>query len=318
LPARRNSRWFFVQLAVAAVVVVSVGWELAKEWQTFRETPLVVSPRWTFVLAAALVVLATYALLIETWRRILTAWGQQLDFANAARIWFVSNLGKYVPGKIWQVGAMGVMAQQQNVAPSAAAGSAIVSTVVNIATGMAVALIAGWGAIETLSRGHAALGIALIAGILGSIVLLPTLMPFAVAWLRRITGRELALAAFPHRAVYIAVVGNVISWIAYGIGFQLFVYGVLGSAGGRTSHYVAAYASSYVIGYLAFVVPGGLGVREAALASTLIAFQLTTAPQAAVVAVTSRLWLTVLELLPGVVFLARAPRKPPQSREAAT
>jgi uncharacterized membrane protein YbhN (UPF0104 family) len=307
-----------VQLAVAAIVIFGVVWELTNQWQQFRETPLVASPRWPFVLLAALVVLATYALLIETWRRILTAWGQQLDFANAARIWFVSNLGKYVPGKIWQVGAMGVMAQQRNVAPAAAAGSAIVSTVVNIATGMAVALIAGWRAIDTLSGGHAALGIALIAGILGSIVLLPTLMPFAVAWLQRITGREIALGAFPHRAIYIAIVGNVISWIAYGIAFQLFVYGVLGSAQGSPSRYIAAYASSYVIGYLAFVVPGGIGVREGALTAMLIALKLTTAPQAAVVAVTSRLWLTVLELLPGVVFLARAPRKPPQSHEAAT
>jgi hypothetical protein len=270
------------------------------------------------VIVAALVVLATYALLIETWRRILTAWGQRLDFANAARIWFVSNLGKYVPGKVWQVGAMGVMAQQRNVAPAAAAGSAIVSTVVNIATGMAVALIAGWRAMEALSRGHAALGIALIAAILGSVILLPTLMPFALTWLRRFTGRDLAVGAFPHRAVYIAIVGNVIAWILYGLAFQLFVLGVLGSAQGSPTRYIAAYASSYVIGYLAFVVPGGIGVREGALTATLIALGLATAPQAAVVAITSRLWLTVLELLPGVVFLARTPRQPPQSREAPT
>jgi hypothetical protein len=318
LPAPRNSRWFVAQLIVAAVVIVSLAWELTKQWRHFLETPLVVEPRWTYLALATVVVFATYALLIETWRRILLAWGERLGFGDAARIWFVSNLGKYVPGKIWQIGAMGVMAQQRNVSPAAAAGSAIVSTVVNIATGMAVALIAAWRAVEVLSGGHPGLAIAVIAGILGSILLLPTMMPIGLAWLRRVTGRELALGAFPRRAVYIAIAGNLVAWIAYGIAFKLFVIGVLGSARGSTAHYIATYASSYVIGYLAFVVPGGLVVREAAQTEALIALQLTTAPQAAVVAVTSRLWLTVLELVPGVVFLARSSGKPTRPRENAT
>jgi hypothetical protein len=302
---------------IAVVVTVSVVWELARQWRELRDTPLVVAPRWPLIVLSAVVVLATYALLIETWRRILLAWGERLDYGQAARIWFVSNLGKYVPGKVWQIGAMGVMAQHQNVSPAAAAGSAIVSTVVNIATGMAVALVAAWGAVDRLSRGHAGLGVALVVAVLGSILLLPSLMPAGLAWLRRVSGREIALGAFPHRAVYIAIVGNVLAWVAYGIAFQIFVTGVLGQSQGSTAHYVAAYASSYVIGYLAFVIPGGLGVREIAQTDALIALQLTTAPQALVVAVTSRLWLTVLELVPGVVFLARSPRKPPRSREAA-
>jgi hypothetical protein len=158
LPARRSSRWFHAQLIVAVIVIVAVVFQVAKQWRAFRETPLVVTPRWPLVLMAAAVVLATYLLLIETWRRILMAWGERLDFPSAARIWFVSNLGKYVPGKIWQIDAMGVMAQQRNVAPAAAAGSAIVSTVVNVATGLAVALIAAWRGIDALSRGHAGLG----------------------------------------------------------------------------------------------------------------------------------------------------------------
>ena len=294
-----------------------MAWELAREWRDLRETPLVVEPRWLHLLLATAVVLATYALLIETWRRILLAWGEQIGFADAARIWFVSNLGKYVPGKIWQIGAMGVMAQQRNVSPAAAAGSAIVSTVVNIATGMAVGLIAAGRAVNAISGGHPALAVAFIAAILGSVILLPTLMPFGLAWVKRLTGRELALGAFPRRAVYIAIVGNVVAWIAYGIAFHLFVSGVLGSARGGVADYIATYASSYVIGYLAFVVPGGLGVREAAQTSVLTALQLTTAPQAVVVAVTSRLWLTVLELVPGVVFLARSSGKPRRSRENA-
>ena len=295
-------------------MVGAIGFALAGRWREFRDTPLDVAPRWEYVVLSAALVLATYALLIETWRRILAAWGDRIAFLDAARIWCVSNLGKYVPGKIWQIGAMGVMAETSGVSPAAAAGSAIVSVVVNVATGLAVALIAAWRAVDVMTRGHAALGIALIAAILGALSLAPALLPFALDWLRRTTGREIALGAFPHRAIYIAVVGNTVAWIMYGVAFRLFVVGILGAAPYATTDYIAAYASSYVIGYLAFVVPGGVGVREGAQTEMMVALGLATLPQAGVVAVTSRLWLTVLEIVPGLYFWTR--RNRPRAEES--
>jgi hypothetical protein len=113
--------------------------------------------------------------------------------------------------------------------------------------------------------------------------------------------------------VYIAVAGNVVAWIMYGAAFRLFVHGILGSAPGPVSGYVAAYAWSYVMGYLAFFIPGGIGIREMAQTSALITLGLATAPQAAVVAVTSRLWLTVLEIIPGLYYWAHSRTAPPRS-----
>ena len=44
--------------------------------------------------------------------------------ASAARIWTVSNLGKYLPGKVWAIAGMALMARQAGVSPAAATGSA--------------------------------------------------------------------------------------------------------------------------------------------------------------------------------------------------
>ena len=94
----------------------------------------------------------------------------------------------------------------------------------------------------------------------------------------------------------------------YGAAFRTFVYGVLGSAPGSFVDYVTAYAWPYILGYLAIFLPGGIGVREGALAAALTALGMATPPQALLVSVTSRLWLTVLELLPGALFLAGSAR----------
>jgi hypothetical protein len=236
-----------------------------------------------------------------------------MRFSDAARIWFVSNLGKYVPGKVWQIVAMGKLAERVNVPPAAAAGSSIVSTVVNIAMGFAVALVAGFRALDTLSRGHARIGVLLTALVLGGVFSLPMLMPRIAAVARRLTGRAIELGTLPPRAVYIAMVGNVAAWILYGWSFQLLVHGVTGRSPGTLSDYVAAYALSYVIGYLVFFVPGGIGAREGVQTAALTTLSLAGPKEALVIAAVSRLWLTVLEVLPGLIYLARGTRLRPQA-----
>jgi len=121
---------------------------------------------------------------------------------------------------------------------------------------------------------------------------------------RRMTGKPLAIGTVPHRAVYLAIAGNVVAWLLYGAAFELFVRGVTGEALGSFANYVTAWAWPYIFGYLAFFSPGGLGVREGALTLALGVLGLANTQTALVIAVTSRLWLTVTELLPGLTFLA--------------
>src|SRR5205085_6585449 len=269
-------------IVVTTIVLLFVARALITQWLEFRGTPLVVSPSWAIIVASGVVVLVTYGLLIETWRRILGAWGSALPFSDAVRIWCVSNLGRYVPGKVWQIGAMSTMAEAVGVSAVAAAGSAVLNTIVNIATGFLVALIAGWRSFDTLSNGNTRIGIALLVVALGGVLLLPTAMPYLLAIARRVTGRPLDLGPIPPRAIIISLVGNIVAWLMYGAAFELFVRGVIGSAPGTFADYVTAYAWPYILGYLAIVVPGGIGVRDTALAVALGALKLATPPQAVV------------------------------------
>jgi hypothetical protein len=264
-----------------------------------------VAPRWPWLAASGVVVLATYALLIETWRRILGAWQTSIGFGDAARIWFVSNLGTYVPGKVWQILAMAKLSERIRVPPMAAASSSIVNVAVNLAVGLAIAAIAGFHGLDVITNGHTAVGLALTAVASAGILFLPVLMPRVSAVARRVTGRKIELGPLPPRAVYIAIGGNIVAWIMYGWAFQLLVVGVLGHAEGTLADYVAAYALSYVIGYLVFFLPAGAFVREAVQTSALTALVAMNAKEAALVAVVSRLWLTVLQVVPGLLYLAR-------------
>lgn len=295
-------------------MLVYIGRALTKNWRSFRAESFDVHLTWSYLVASAAVVLLTYALLVDVWRRIVRAWGAELGFVNAVRIWAVTNLGRYLPaGNLIQIAAMGDMARRVAVPPAAAIGSSLLSNLVAIPLGFAVGIAAGFRAMNDVSNGHRTLGIAVTFIVLAGVLALPVILPQLTAIAERITGRSLQLGTLPMRAVYVAVIGNLVAWLLYGWAFQLLVHGVLGRSEGTLSDYVAAYALSYVMGYLVFLLPSGAGVREAAQITVLTTLKLATSKEALLISVVSRLMMTILEVLPGLLFMATGTRfRPPR------
>lgn len=300
-----------LRIALQAAFVVAVfawgGWILADHWREVRDAGPTLRLAWTPIVAATAIVFATYALLIQLWRLVLVHWDARLGFVDAARIWSVANLGRFVPGRVAQIGAMAYMARERGVSAVAAAGSSVLNTLINIAAGAAVALAAGGRQLDRLYPGAALLATVALVVAAAALVALPWMLPRAVAVAARLAKRPApASVAMPASAVWLTALGNLVAWVLYGLAFQLFTAGVLGEAGGATAGYLAAYAASYIVGYLVIFAPGGLGAREISLAAAMVGLDLATLPEATLVALTSRLWLTVLEVVPGLLFLAQA------------
>jgi glycosyltransferase 2 family protein len=301
---------------VQVVATVVVAWFIVKvlvaQWTAVRGQPLELRPNRVWIVVSALIVLAAYAVLIEAWRRILVAWHASLGFWPAARIMSISRLGLYVPGRVWQITAMAAMAQRSGVNPVAATGSSVLNTIVNVAMGFLVALVAGWRSFGKISHGRTGESVGLLVVALAAILLLPTVLPILLKVGRRFKP-NLPDVTLPHRAVYVAIGANIVAWLLYGAAFQLFVRGMTGSSSGSFADYVTTWAWSYLAGYLAVVVPGGLGIREAALAISLNALNLASPSTAVVLALTSRLWLSVVELVPGLLFWIEFRRSRPRA-----
>jgi uncharacterized membrane protein YbhN (UPF0104 family) len=111
----------------------------------------------------------------------------------------------------------------------------------------------------------------------------------------------------PHGAIWLAVAINVASWVGYGSAFMLLSHAVLPEVRGAVAAFIAIWTASYLAGYLFLVAPGGIGARETALVAALLALGIAGSADAAILAAASRLWLIVLEVLPGLVSLALAP-----------
>jgi hypothetical protein len=292
-------------------VIVFAARELARQWQDVGPALQQLRLDWLRVLASGVLVIATYLILIEAWRTTLRVWSETLPFATAARIWFVSNLGKYVPGKIWQIAAMGAMAQRRGVSATAAIGSSLLVNLVSVLAGFAVIAVTAAGRVGELTgsrqtandgRTGQLMVVAIAVAGAAALALTPLVVPRLAIIAGRVTGRSVPIPRVPARAIWIAATSTLASWLLYGLAFSLFAHGVSPRATGNASSYIAVYTGSYLAGYLALFAPGGVGVREAVLVLAMPRFNLASAADAAVIAITSRLWLTVLEILPGLLL----------------
>ena len=295
----RRSLFKVVQWIFAAAVLFFAARSLASQWGNLESRWPHIHFQWEWIAAATALVLITYALLIEGWRRVLMAWDSHIPFGDAARIWFLSNLGKYVPGNIWSLTAMGVMARRRGLSGIAAAGSSVIMQTVSLATGTTVVMVTG----------AKLLGQPLLVGVSVTILIVvllaaPRFLPPLASWIGGLIGREIAPPTVPATSIWTAAVAGTLSWLFYGFAFQLFVRGLLGTAPGELSSYIAVYTAAYILGFISPIAPAGLGVREVTLAAFMTQLGLANEADAALVAIAARLWLTIVELVPSGLYIA--------------
>jgi glycosyltransferase 2 family protein len=296
-----RSGWVRVGQWLAGLLIIGLAARsLLRNWTELRSQPLEwrIEPGW--LVLSALLVWAMYALLIVAWRMMLAGWGQRLDGWTAARIWTVSSLGKYLPGKVWAIAGMALLAQRAGIAAWAATGSAVVLQVLAIGTGAAVAGLTGRQAIAAADpRLGAVLGV-LIAGAVAGVALL--LWPAFLRRLLQLAAPDAEARGTPPVAgIAFGILANLVAWLGYGLALWLLARGLLPSVGLDPALAIAVFTASYLAGFLALFAPGGIGVREG-LFILMLQGPLGIAAATAL-ALASRVLLTITELGAAVPFL---------------
>ena len=290
-------RWlvWLAQLVIAGVVVAMVSRTFAANWHEFTSLHVALAPKPGWIALSVLAVLATYAIQIESWRRILAGWGQRLAYGRAARIWLLVNLGRYIPGKVWSVAGLIVLAQRAGVESWAAGASAFAIQAVGIGTAVALVALAIPGATSPLRLVVAAL---IAVGTIG-----------ILAWdrvarrLAALVGRAEQFRALPLAAVAESATLTFASWVTYGVAFWLLVPGLGLTGGGHLSLPTAAgvFALGYILGLLALFAPGGVVVREVTFIGLLT--PALGSGGAVALSVGSRVLLTLTEVAAPLIVL---------------
>ena len=242
------------QALLAAALIAFVGRSVVSNWAELRALDLRLHPRPTWIVLSAVVIWFTYGVLIEAWRRVLAGWGHPIAYSTAARIWCLSNLGRYLPGKLWGIAALAMLAQRARVPGWAAAASALAMQALAVGTGVVIVAIGAPSVMSPLQLAGAALAASAAVAVLAW-------EPLAKA-MGRLVPSATQFRALPAGTAPLAAGITLLSWIGYGVAFWLLARGLFEASDLALTKAVGVFAAGYIVGLLALFAPGGVGVRE--------------------------------------------------------
>jgi hypothetical protein len=280
-----GSRWTKI-----AVVVIAVGigvYEIVKEWRDVHHALGQIGLLASF--EALLVLLVMQYATLRQWQSLLAGLGSPIRTTTAGRIFFIGQLGKYIPGSVWPILTQMELGARANVPRARSAGASILTMIVSLAGGLLVAAAA-------IPFAHYSSDYDLVFVLVPVILvcLYPRVLNPLLNGLFKVTKRPGL-----DQPVTLAMVGkalgwSLVAWLANGV--QIWILAdKLGAPAGRTfAIALGGYAFAWCVGFVAIFDPAGAGIRDALLVATL-APVLTTNPALAV-AVVSRGVNTVSDL----------------------
>lgn len=291
-PTNNRARLFSgLRILLALLVVAAVSVAVAKNWREVSADIGRIDGS-TFALAAVLVCLPPLFTVLG-WRMLMADLGSPLHVAPAGGIFFVGQLGKYVPGAVWSIVAQAEIGARLHIPRKRSAVVAFVS----VAMAAICGLIVGAPAVPLLitrDDSAARTGWALLLAVpLLAVVLWPPLLNWGIATVLRVLRREPLEHRLSGRAVLTTALLFMGAWVSSGL-HVLVLARATGGGDYETGQLVLAtlcgFALASSIAMFSVVLPAGVGVREGVL--VLILAPVTSTSSATAVVVISR-FLTV-------------------------
>jgi glycosyltransferase 2 family protein len=254
-----------LRIGFVAVALLLLAWGLQSRWDGVRAALVDMGPLSVAgSLATALVGLFCSAL---CWRALLADLGSPLTTRPAVRVFFLSQIGKYLPGSVWPFLAQMELGRDLGVPRRRSAVAGMVFVALHTLTGLVVAA----GMLPLVSpeavRRYAW---ALLAVPVGLVALHPRVLNPAINRVLRLARRPTLDTPLHGRGLLRASAWLLVMWMWYGLSVLLLAT-PLGVQHGQQVFFVAtgAYALSWAAGFLVVVAPAGLGIREAVIVLTL-------------------------------------------------
>jgi len=282
-------KWLWLVLVLAAA-----GYYFYRNWEQVINLISQISA-WRIVLSLVLLIIGKMFLVLLV-QYSVNSEGWHPKYIETLGIYGLSSLGKYIPGGIWQfVGRFGVY-KVNGLSGKASTRAMILENIWLLGSAVAIGVIGVF-----LTRFD------LIAGLLN----LPNHQWLAILFTVLALGLWIVVLKIVHKTMRRHTAENIPSiFVVAGVGLLLWTF--IGGSFFVMFHdfpfsaaplFIGGYAVSWAVGYIAVFAPGGLGVREAALA--FVFSNIASVEMIAVYAAMNRIIWVIAEVLFGLVGMVQ-------------
>ena len=279
--------------------------------------------QWFYLLCSFGAILFYWSAYLSPFATLLSGMREtRVRFVDAWMLFHLANITRYLPGRIW--GFLRLLSLSERFGLSkTAVGSALtlhvgIETALGGLIGMSLIFSepmreTALSVFETLiGKNTRLLPIAIFFLLIGLMFLMPRLSSKARHFLKSVRETGSRLFSKPFGKMWLSVfVSHLLLWVCQGMAFFLFVKSLSPVQWGDALGLTACFAFAWMVGFLSFLTPGGLGIREGLLGVLLSSYMPTT--QATFLALVCRLWMLSSEMLLaliafGIDWKMRCPR----------
>lgn len=244
-----------------------------------------------FAIACSLMLLASsfYAYL---WKLILVRLGNPLSYRKSFRIFFLSQLGRYIPGKVWGILGLVYLSGREGITQAISGASIILQLILQVISGVMLFILTlpFWREIPALGALYAVL----LFFPLGLVFLHPTLLGRGFNFALRLAGQEPIDLNWGYRYI----LGQLALWGGFWVIHGLASYHLIKAISNPPPPFpvvTGIFAIAWVAGFVSLLTPSGLGVMEGTL-TLLLGFYLPLY-MATIIALVTRLLRTAGDLV---------------------
>jgi uncharacterized membrane protein YbhN (UPF0104 family) len=288
-----------LQVGLPVIILALFVYQVKKNWAELTAYTFQLNP-WLLALAFLGFMLQemSYGLI---WRTILIRLGSSLGLRTCLRIYLAAEFVRYIPGNVWHVLTRILWVGKYGVSRPIAFASMAIELITKLAAGILVFSVSllfwqDFGKLGSLLHGSLLdiLGIAIIIALF--IGLHPRILNGVLNWALLRMKREPIQLTLRYSDILFITLAWCVSWIVAGTAFYVLLLALWPAAPiVAWPICIGIYAIAWDIGFVSFITPSGLGIREAAIVALFaLALPLPTG-LASVIALLSRLVSTIAE-----------------------
>ena len=251
----------YIGLLFVAAIIYYLGYKLYNSWNEIPFDQIRVNYLWAFLSFLGLT--ASFICTICAWQRILTSLNQKIDFKKSWWVITGSFLAKYIPGNVWVIGGRMYLCKKEGISEKIS-GTGVILEMIAVLLG---ALLVFFMSLPFLVK-HGLPGwiwYLLIPIPFAAIMFFSPILSSTLKWTaEKILKKELTLDIGKDGLLQ-ALGLYVSSSILQGISLFLLIRSVYPLSYIYIPDIIGIYNGSWAIGFLSFITPAGLGVREGVL-----------------------------------------------------
>jgi hypothetical protein len=288
---RNKKKSILSQIALVLGLIIAFGFignAIHKNWQNLLKVEL--DFYLPYVFATVLFFSIAYYVAFFAWNEILKTIGLKTTVRSAQYNWFVSNLWKYVPGKVWTISSRAYLHKKQN----HSVDMVVSATFLEALFSYSISLLVVIGLMIYLNDMGAYFLPLICVFAVFCLALSPKIFTKGINYVLKVIKRDpINIELSPGARVKISLMYFIFIGIQ-GIGFWIYIKSLFPELSPNYFSTLFALTFSNLIGMLAFFVPKGVGVRESFI--VLLLSPIISEPKAIIVSLSLRIWLIAIEL----------------------